>query len=231
MERSCFLCDIIENMITGTQAKAADRYAIDVMGIPSLTLMENASREVASYIEEHFASEKILILCGTGNNGADGICIANILNRNKRISTAPAVVITGNLEHASWEFLYQLSEYKKAGSTPVFAKDNDLFSGYDVLVDAVFGIGLKSVLRDDKASLLNAADNAGFKHVIAVDMPSGINSDSGELMCAGIHASATITFGRMKTGLAKGEGPGYAGEVLVKDIGIPEEAYIKTSGT
>ena len=230
MERSCFLCDIIENMITGTQAKAADRYAIDVMGIPSLTLMENASREVASYIEEHFISEKILILCGTGNNGADGICIANILNRNKRISTAPAVVITGNLEHASWEFLYQLSEYKKAGSTPVFAKDNDLFSGYDVLVDAVFGIGLKSVLRDDKASLLNAADNAGFKHVIAVDMPSGINSDSGELMGAGIHASATITFGRMKTGLAKGEGPGYAGEVLVKDIGIPEEAYIKTSG-
>ena len=229
MERSCFLCDIIENMITGTQAKAADRYAIDVMGIPSLTLMENASREVASYIEEHFISEKILILCGTGNNGADGICIANILNRNKRISTAPAVVITGNLEHASWEFLYQLSEYKKAGSTPVFAKDNDLFSGYDVLVDAVFGIGLKSVLRDDKASLLNAADNAGFKHVIAVDMPSGINSDSGELMGAGIHASATITFGRMKTGLAKGEGPGYAGEVLVKDIGIPEEAYIKTS--
>ena len=230
MERSCFLCDIIENMITGTQAKAADRYAIDVMGIPSLTLMENASREVASYIEEHFISEKILILCGTGNNGDDGICIANILNRNKRISTAPAVVITGNLEHASWEFLYQLSEYKKAGSTPVFAKDNDLFSGYDVLVDAVFGIGLKSVLRDDKASLLNAADNAGFKHVIAVDMPSGINSDSGELMGAGIHASATITFGRMKTGLAKGEGPGYAGEVLVKDIGIPEEAYIKTSG-
>ena len=230
MERSCFLCDIIENMITGTQAKAADRYAIDVMGIPSLTLMENASREVASYIEEHFISEKILILCGTVNNGADGICIANILNRNKRISTAPAVVITGNLEHASWEFLYQLSEYKKAGSTPVFAKGNDLFSGYDVLVDAVFGIGLKSVLRDDKASLLNAADNAGFKHVIAVDMPSGINSDSGELMGAGIHASATITFGRMKTGLAKGEGPGYAGEVLVKDIGIPEEAYIKTSG-
>ena len=110
MERSCFLCDIIENMITGTQAKAADRYAIDVMGIPSLTLMENASREVASYIEEHFASEKILILCGTGNNGADGICIANILNRNKKISTAPAVVVTGNLEHASWEFLHQLSD-------------------------------------------------------------------------------------------------------------------------
>ena len=86
-------------MITGTKAKAADRYAIDVMGIPSLTLMENASREVAIYIEEHFTDKKILILCGTGNNGADGICVANILNADKKISTSPAVVITGNLEH------------------------------------------------------------------------------------------------------------------------------------
>ena len=214
-------------MITGTEAKAADRYAIDVMGIPSLTLMENASREVAAYIEDHFASQKILILCGTGNNGADGICIANILNANGKVSTAPAVVITGNLEHASWEFLHQLSEYKKAGFTPKFAHGNDIFEGFDVLVDAVFGIGLKTELRADKASLLKAADCTGFKHVIAVDMPSGINSDSGELMGAGIHATATITFGKMKTGLAEGLGPDYAGEIIVRDIGIPEEAYIK----
>ena len=227
MERSCFLCDIIENMITGTQAKVADRYAIDVMGIPSLTLMENASREVASYIEEHFASEKILILCGTGNNGADGICVANILNSNKKISTPPAVVITGNLEHARWEFLHQLSEYKKAGSTPVFAQKFDL-KGFDVLVDAVFGIGLKSRLREDKAQLLRDADSAGFKHVIAIDMPSGINSDSGDLTGAGIHATVTITFGKMKTGLANGIGPEYAGEVIVRDIGIPEEAYLRS---
>ena len=221
------MCDIIENMITGTQAKAADRFAIDVMGIPSLTLMENASREVASYIEENFTDEKILILCGTGNNGADGICVANILNENKKISTPPAVVITGNLEHASWEFLHQLSEYKKAGSMPVFARKFD-FQGYDVLVDAVFGIGLKSALREDKAQLLIDADSAGFKHIIAIDMPSGINSDSGELAGAGIHATVTITFGKMKTGLANGDGPEYAGEVLVRDIGIPEEAYLRS---
>ena len=227
MERSCFLCDIIENMITGTQAKAADRYAIDVLGIPSLTLMENASREVASYIEEHFTDEKILILCGTGNNGADGICVANILNADKKISTAPTVVITGSLEHASWEFLHQLSEYKKAGFTPLFARSFD-FQGFDVLVDAVFGIGLKSALREDKAQLLREADKAGFKHVIAVDIPSGINSDSGELTGAGIHATVTITFGKMKTGLANGDGPEYAGEVTVRDIGIPEEAYLRS---
>ena len=95
-------------------------------------------------------------------------------------------------------------------------------------MDSVFGIGLKSVLREDKAALLNAADSAGFKHVIAIDMPSGINSDSGELMGAGIHAATTITFGKMKTGLANGSGPEYAGEILVRDIGIPEEAYVRS---
>ena len=169
----------------------------------------------------------VAILCGTGNNGADGICVANILNADKKISTAPTVVITGSLEHASWEFLHQLSEYKKAGFTPLFARSFD-FQGFDVLVDAVFGIGLKSALREDKAQLLREADKAGFKHVIAVDMPSGINSDSGELTGAGIHATVTITFGKMKTGLANGDGPEYAGEVTVRDIGIPEEAYLRS---
>lgn len=218
-------------MITGTQAKLADRYAMDVMGIPSLTLMENASREVALYIEEHFQDKRVLILCGTGNNGADGICTANILNASGKIKNPPAVVITGNLEHASWEFLHQLSEYKKAGFSPVFARGTDFFTGYDVLVDAVFGIGLKSELREDKAMLLKAADEAGFAEVIAIDVPSGINSDSGKLMGAGIHATVTITFGKMKTGLVNGDGPAYSGEVLIKDIGIPEEAYVNASGS
>lgn len=214
--------------ITGTKAKLADRYAIDTLGIPSLTLMENASAEVAAYIEEHFADKRILILSGTGNNGADGICIANLLNAGGKITIPPTVIVTGNFEHASWEFLYQLSEYKRNGGSAKFAHDTEIdFQGYDVLVDAVFGIGLQSDLREDKAKLLKAADKAGFAHVVAVDMPSGINSDTGSLMGAGIHASVTVTFGRMKTGLINGDGPAYAGEVIVKDIGIPEEAYLK----
>ena len=216
------------NAITGTQAKLADRYAIDTLGIPSLTLMENASREVATYIEEHFAGKRILVLSGTGNNGADGICIANILIAGGKFIDPPAVIVTGNLEHATPEFLYQLSEYEKNGGSAVFAHTPAIdLHGYDVLVDAVFGIGLQTELRKDKAELLRAADNAGFAHVIAVDIPSGINSDTGCLMGAGIHASVTVTFGRMKTGLLNSDGPAYAGEVIVKDIGIPEEAYSK----
>jgi len=92
-------------------------------------------------------------------------------------------------------------------------------------VDAVFGIGLKTLLREERAWVLRTADSMNYKNVIAVDVPSGINSDTGILMGAGIHATATITFGRMKSGLTKALGKEYAGEVFVKDIGIPDEAY------
>ena len=64
-----------------------------------------------------------------------------------------------------------------------------------------------------------------YPHVVAVDVPSGINSDTGELMGAGIHANTTVTFGRSKTGLITGEGKEFAGNVIVENIGIPDEAY------
>ena len=211
-------------IITGTQAKAADRYAIDIMGIPSLTLMETASSKAADLIIARFPASSVLVLSGTGNNGADGICIARLLMTSNRFSGEVNAVITGNIEHASWEFLHQLSEYKRIGGKFEFYIGDSLPSS-DVLVDAVFGIGLLSALREDKAELLRIADNMHYSHVIAVDMPSGINSDTGELMGAGIHAEATVTFGMLKTGLTTGEGTEYAGEVIVEDIGIPEEAY------
>lgn len=212
-------------IITGTQAKAADRYAIDIMGIPSLTLMETASSKVADLIIARFPASSVLILSGTGNNGADGICIARLLMTSDKFTGEVNAVITGNLEHASWEFLHQLSKYKRIGGKFSFYHGEDTLPSSDVLVDAVFGIGLLTTLREDKAELLRIADNMQYSHVIAVDMPSGINSDTGELMGAGIHAEATVTFGRLKTGLTTGEGAEYAGEVIVEDIGIPEEAY------
>ena len=211
--------------ITGTASKKADRYAIDVLGIPSLTLMETASSKVASYIISNFSSSSVLVLSGTGNNGADGICIARLLSENSSFTGTVQAVVAGNLEHASWEFLHQLAEYKKIGGTISYYRNGDTLPSSDVLIDAVFGIGLLSQLREDKKELLSKADNIHYPHVVAVDIPSGINSDNGELMGAGIHAHTTVTFGRSKTGLITGEGKSYAGDVIVEDIGIPDEAY------
>ena len=103
------------DVISGTVSKKADRYAIDVLGIPSLTLMETASSKVAEHIISNFPTSSVLVLSGTGNNGADGICIARLLCENTAFTGTLQAVVAGNLEHASWEFLHQLAQYKSIG--------------------------------------------------------------------------------------------------------------------
>lgn len=213
------------DVISGTVSKKADRYAIDVLGIPSLTLMETASSKVAAHIISNFPTSSVLVLSGTGNNGADGICIARLLCEDPAFTGTVQSVVAGNLEHASWEFLHQLAQFKRIGGNVTYYRNDVALPSSDVFVDAVFGIGLLSQLRKDKKDLLMSADRMHYPHVVAVDVPSGINSDTGELMGAGIHAKTTITFGRSKTGLITGEGREYAGNVIVEDIGIPDEAY------
>lgn len=280
--------DIKSACITGTVAKAADRYAMDVMGLKSLTLMETASSKVAEYVMKHYPlcgehdlqsaapimvnevganggaypkrSEsdgnhlKISVLCGVGNNGADGVCASRMLLGE---GYQPQVYIVGNLEKASWEFLYQLCHFQQAGGTvtmyhpdvdtanagevavmsvhPDSATAADDASPFranrlpddDILIDAIFGIGLHREIAGDYRAFIEEANRRRHEFVLAIDAPSGINTDTGELMGCGIKADVTITFGRNKTGLVCGAGRNFAGRVLVEDIGIPDEAYIE----
>lgn len=283
--------------ITGTVAKAADRYAMDVMGLKSLTLMETASSKIAEYVMKHFPLAqkrvdatvtnevkdalaelvslgdgvadvngvrdqqklaaryqdlKISVLCGVGNNGADGVCASRMLLRE---GYQPQVYIVGNLEKASWEFLYQLCHFQQAGGTVTMyhpgvdtanagevaamamhpdsataADDASLFRANrlpddDILIDGIFGIGLHREIAGDYRTFIEEANRRRHGFVLAIDAPSGINTDTGELMGCGIKADVTITFGRNKTGLVCGAGQNFAGRVLVEDIGIPDEAY------
>jgi len=215
----------MKGCISGTQAAAADRIAIDVLKIPSLTLMENASFQAAEYIREHYGEEKrVLILCGTGNNGADGVCIGRMLLES---GYPVRVLVCGNPEKETAEFRIQEERYKKAGGEISFFHENDVLPETELLVDAVFGTGLHRPVSGIYRTLIEAADALRTEEKIAVDIPSGINSDTGELMGAGIKADVTVTFGKNKTGLLIGEGRKYAGHVEVREIGIPEEAYVK----
>lgn len=210
--------------ITGTVAKAADRYAMDVMGLKSLTLMETASSKIAEYVMKHFPlSHKISVLCGVGNNGADGVCASRILLRE---GYQPHVYIVGNLEKASWEFLYQLCHFQQAGGAVTMYRPNTLPDD-DILIDGIFGIGLHREIAGDYRLFIEEANRRSHGFVLAIDAPSGINTDTGALMGCGIKADVTITFGRNKTGLVRGAGQKLAGRVLVEDIGIPDEAYIE----
>lgn len=283
--------------ITGTVAKAADRYAMDVMGLKSLTLMETASSKIAEYVMKHFPLAqkrvdasvtnevkdapaehvslgdgvadvdcvrdrqkpaaryqdlKISVLCGVGNNGADGVCASRMLLGE---GYQPQVYIVGNLEKASWEFLYQLCHFQQAGGTVTIYRpyvdvadagkaavmavhpDSDTaaddaspfranrLSDDDILIDGIFGIGLHREIAGDYRAFIEEANRRRHGFVLAIDAPSGINTDTGELMGCGIKADVTITFGRNKTGLVYGAGQNFAGRVLVEDIGIPDEAY------
>lgn len=215
--------DLITECITGTVAKAADRYAMDVMGLKSLALMETASSKIAEYVMKHYPlSHKISVLCGVGNNGADGICASRMLLGE---GYQPHVYIVGNLEKASWEFLYQLCHFQQAGGAVTMYRPNTLPDD-DILIDAIFGIGLHREIAGDYRLFIEEANRRSHGFVLAIDAPSGINTDTGELMGYGIKADVTITFGRNKTGLVCGAGQELAGRVLVEDIGIPDEAYI-----
>lgn len=224
MEREGADFKMSKDIITGTSAKAADRYAMEVLGMASLELMETASRKVADYVMAHFADRKteITVLCGTGNNGADGVCASRILLAQ---GYHPRVYLAGTMEKASWELLYQLFRFQQAGGTvTVYEKDTTLPED-DVLIDGIFGIGLHREIVGIFQDMIQEAKRHRHAFVLAVDAPSGINTDTGALMGCGIPADLTITFGRNKTGLVSGAGRAYAGKVLVEDIGIPDEAY------
>ena len=213
------------NCISGMVAKAADRYAMDVLGLKSLDLMETASSKVAEYITTKYLyqrDKRISVLCGVGNNGADGVCVARMLLEE---GYQPRVYLVGKPEKASWELLYQLFYYQQCGGVVMLYREGETLPEDDILIDAVFGIGLHREIRGVYRAFIEEATRHRHGFTLAVDAPSGIDTDTGELMGCGIRADVTITFGHNKIGLTQGEGRAFAGEVRVEDIGIPECAY------
>ncbi|SFG52214.1 NAD(P)H-hydrate epimerase [Oribacterium sp. WCC10] len=213
--------------ITGTVAKRADRIAMDEMDFESLALMETASSKIAIYINRHYTYERearILVLAGVGNNGADAVAAARML---KETGYDPVVFVAGKLEKASWEFLYQMFHFQQLLGRVNIYREGDALPDSDICIDGIFGIGLHRPVEGIYRSFMEEANAHTRRFTIAIDAPSGINTDTGELMGCGIKADVTITFGKNKTGLVTGAGKEYSGTIFVEDIGIPEEAYIK----
>ena len=202
--------------IDALTAKKADRIAIEEMKISSLKLMNNASRAVAERIIENHPGKKILVISGTGNNGADGLCIASILKDN---GFEIVVNVIGDLSRGTWEFYYQLSKYKK-GKGELYFNEEKVFD-HDVLVDALYGVGLNREIEGLSYKLIKKL-NKYDSYKIAVDIPSGLNPDDGKVMGICLAADETVTFGRNKKGFRNST---HTGKVLVRKIGIPEIIY------
>ena len=165
-------------------------------------------------------SPYILAVCGTGNNGADGIAAGRILhNKGYRVT----ILIAGNPLRVTEEFHLQRRIAEKLGMQVVEWKDF-LPGKCDILIDAVFGVGLSRPVEGEYLEVLHMMEHAGASKVVAVDMPSGVHSDNGQIMGAAVRADVTVTFGWRKLGSVLYPGREYCGLVKVCDIGFAADS-------
>lgn len=196
------------------QMKAIDRYTIETVGIPSMVLMEKAAMAVVRHTKE-LCSEKdtILVVCGYGNNGGDGIAAARILFME---GYHVAIYMVGEKERATKETKQQMKIAKKIG-VPMLRKVK--WEEYTVIIDAVFGIGLTRAVAGEFRKIVESINNSEAK-VVAVDIPSGVSADDGKVLGIAVRADVTVTFGYQKVGCLLFPGSECAGRVYVEDIGF-----------
>ncbi|WP_267202004.1 NAD(P)H-hydrate epimerase [Limosilactobacillus kribbianus] len=199
--------------ITAEQMRHYDSYTINTIGIPSLVLMERAALAVRDEILHAFPLylERVVVVAGSGNNGGDGLDVARLLH----IAGVHVTILNvGNPDHASDEHQVQdkICQYYQIPETT----DLTVLKRATLVVDAMFGIGIDRPVTGAYADAIKAI-NASDALVVAVDMPSGINTDTGEVMGVAVKADATVTFAFNKIGLTKNDGAKYAGRIIIAD--------------
>ncbi|MCI8837453.1 MAG: NAD(P)H-hydrate dehydratase [Hungatella sp.] len=206
-------------LVTGEQMKAIDGYTIHTVGIPSLVLMERAAMAVAREAEARIkAGQHVWAVCGTGNNGADGVAAARMLALKGHSVT---VIVAGAPNRGTKEFHVQ-KEIAERLKIPMVEWKDFLPGRCDLLIDALFGVGLTREIEGEYREIIEAVNGMNPQTVIAVDMPSGIHSTTGQVMGDAVKAHVTVTFGYGKLGTALYPGREYCGELVVEDIGFPD---------
>lgn len=205
-----------DKAITAEQMRHYNSYTINTIGIPSLVLMERAALAVRDEVLNAFPLnlQNIVVVAGSGNNGGDGLDVARLLH----IAGVKVTILNvGNPDHASNEHQVQdrICQYYKIPQT----SDLNVLKDASLIVDALFGIGIDRPVEGNYATAIEAINNSDAV-VVAVDMPSGINTDTGEVMGVAVNATATVTFAVNKVGLTKSAGKKHAGRVVVaSDMG------------
>jgi hydroxyethylthiazole kinase-like uncharacterized protein yjeF len=215
-------------VMTRDEVRAFDAWAINTLRIPGVVLMENAGRSCAELVEDKLkdvAGPKVCIFCGTGNNGGDGYVIArHLINRGIRVT----VVVCGDRSKIKGDAKINLNILERMGQSiellnpadNYISKQVEFFcAGADIIVDGLFGTGLRGQLSDQYRRLIESI-NACNNPVLAVDIPSGLDCDTGELLGAAIRAAWTVTFVAVKKGFVSANAARYTGEIFVASIGI-----------
>ncbi len=206
---------------TASQMRNIDRMAEELGAIPSIVLMENAAIACVSEILKIENLKSVAIFCGKGNNGGDGLAIARHLY-NQGIETY--VYLVCGTEY-SGDALKNFEITSKLGVKIIELHDTDLLDlnikNCDVIVDAIFGTGIKGEIEGLVKDVINLI-NKNAKYVLSVDIPSGVDADTGKISTATIKADKTVTFAAYKLGMLSYPGAEKTGEIVLKDISIPQ---------
>lgn len=204
---------------TGEQMRRADLYTIEEIGVPSMVLMERAALEVVRCMEEEQLDfRRVLAICGSGNNGGDGYAIARLLHLKGHDVT---IFFAGNSQKRSEENAQQA---KIAAHYEIPVITNLDTEEYSVIIDALFGTGLKREVTGHYREILCSVNQMTGKKV-AVDLPSGIHDTTGARMGIAFCADLTVAIAFPKRGLFLQEGNVCAGKILTGDIGISSETF------
>ena len=208
---------------TGSAAmREMDRFSIEELGIPGETLMLHAAEGAAAEAEKLLPKGgRVLILCGSGNNGGDGIGVAALLlERGYEVQC----VMVGDASTLTTDRRAMAQRLQTAGGELDPYQDVSILqSGWDLIVDALFGTGLSRPIVGKYEELIRAVNNSDIP-VLSCDIASGICADSGQELGCAVKADVTVTFHLPKTGQLLPPGTEYTGRLVVHDIGIPEQA-------
>ncbi len=216
-------------LCTAEEMRSLDNRTINGLGIPGVVLMEHAGRGVVKAIEERFGlrGKRLLVFAGKGNNGGDGFVVARWA---RRLGAHPKVLLLTKLENLKGDALINARVWKQLSPEGLIEVEDSLafqgvFDNTDLVVDAILGTGLSSGARGLAAEAIEAINSSGVP-VVAVDIPSGLSSDSGAIPGPAVKAELSVTFGLPKVAHWCYPARELVGEVVVVDIGIPP-AYVE----
>ena len=225
--------------LTRQQVRLVDQWAINTLNLPGLVLMENAGINAAAAVldvlddplETHPTDASVAIICGGGNNGGDGYVIA----RQLHLWGVPVEVWSTKAVHdLTGDAAVNARACARLGLTihPLHNADDRrkaaaAWDDCDVLVDALLGTGFADQLRDDAIALIKTINEAAHPLIIAIDVPSGLDCDTGKPCPVAVEADLTVTFVATKVGFDQPGAAQYLGTIREADIGVPVEAALQ----
>lgn len=224
-----------EELYSSRDVRAIDRYAIDVLGIPGIELMNRAGKAALSGIRECWPEARTLsVIAGSGNNGGDGYVLARLaLAEGLDVRVYPV----SSPDKLKNEALTAFQEYKAAGGALLDFIPED-FEAAEILADGLLGTGIDRPVTGVYAEVIRAINRYSerritgrTRHVFALDIPSGLHADHGTALPDAVRADLTLTFVGLKKGMFTGEGLNYCGDILFSDLAIPIPARQQVQAT